>query len=328
MHKVWFLLLPGFPLVDVSGMLAVFEAASALRRKGNNIADYRVRLASAAGGPVFSSSGVALSTAAPPHRLRGSANTLVVSGAPDAASAPDGPASVQCLHEWLTRSRRHLSRCAMLGTRALLPLVPEIRSVPRRERRAPLDPPRVRRESSTPFSARVATRGWRVVEPGQGVDLALSWVEEDRGAEFADSLASRLPEPRSRRYGMKRYRRVPVKQSFVDARIVKLHLWIATHLHEKLSVARLAQEVHMSARSFARFYRRETGLTPGRGVQQIRLDTACRLIETSTRPLKAIAAQCGYGSREVMRRVFLRNLQMTPREYRRRHATAIGGQPT
>jgi transcriptional regulator GlxA family with amidase domain len=99
-----------------------------------------------------------------------------------------------------------------------------------------------------------------------------------------------------------------------------LHLWIATHLREKLSVARLAQEVYMSARSFARFYGHATGLTPGRGVQQIRLDTACRLIETSTRPLKAIAAQCGYGSQEVMRRVFLRSLGMTPLEYRRRHA--------
>ena len=76
----------------------------------------------------------------------------------------------------------------------------------------------------------------------------------------------------------------------------------------------------MSTRSFARFYERATGLSPGRGVQQIRLDTARRLLETTTRPLKAIAAQCGYGSQEVMRRAFVRDLQMTPREYRRRHA--------
>lgn len=84
----------------------------------------------------------------------------------------------------------------------------------------------------------------------------------------------------------------------------------------------LAQQIHMSARSFARFYRRATGVTPGRGVQQIRLEMACRLIEKSTRPLKTIAAECGYGSQEVMRRVFLRSLRMTPIEYRRRHATA------
>ncbi|SOE06357.1 Transcriptional regulator GlxA family, contains an amidase domain and an AraC-type DNA-binding HTH domain [Variovorax sp. YR752] len=327
MHKVWLLLFPGFPLVDVSGMLAVFEAANALRRNGSDSADYGVRLISAAGDPVLSSSGVALSAGALPHQLAGRANTLVIAGEPEAASAAQAPLSMQRLREWLSNSRRHLSRCAMLGAKALL-LVPDLRRVRRRKRPAPPAPPYARMERSAPFAARVAMRGWRIIEPGQGVDLALSWVEEDRGTGFADTIASRLPEPRSRRYGMKRYRSVLIEQPAHDARITELHLWIATHLREKLSVARLAQEVHMSARSFARFYKRETGLTPGRGVQQIRLDTACRLIETSTRPLKAIAAQCGYRSREVMRRVFLRSLQMTPCEYRRRHAMASGSRPT
>jgi transcriptional regulator GlxA family with amidase domain len=80
----------------------------------------------------------------------------------------------------------------------------------------------------------------------------------------------------------------------------------------------------MSTRSFARFYERSTGLSPGRGVQQLRLDAARRLLETSALPLKTIAGQCGYGSQEVMRRAFVRDLQMTPREYRRRLATMKG----
>jgi len=318
MHKVWLLLLPEFLLLDVIRMLAVFKAANAaLRRTRNKLAGYDVRLASAAGGPTLSSSGVALSTNALPRRLAGRASTLFISGEPVPGAAE--AAGVQRLREWLCRNQRRLSRCAVLGAKALLPPVPDARVVRRQGRTAP---PALRRRGRRPdpFTARTKTRGWRVIEPGQGADLARSWIEEDRGAAFVETLASRMPGPRSRRCGMPRCRLTPVEPPAPDARISALHRWMATHLQEKLSVARLAQEVHMSTRSFARFYERATGLSPGRGVQQIRLDTARRLLETSTRPLKAIAAQCGYGSQEVMRRAFVRDLQMTPREYRRRHA--------
>lgn len=320
MHKVWLLLLPGFLLLDVIRMLAVFKAANASLRRTRNkkLAGYDVRLASAAGGQTLSSSGVALSTDALPHRLAGRASTLFISGEPIPGAAE--AAGVQRLREWLSRNRRRLSRCAVLGAQALLPPAPGARVVQRQGRATP---PALRCGGQGPdlFAAGMRTRNWRVIEPGQGADLALSWIEEDRGAAFVETLASRLPGPRSRRCGMLRRRRLPLEPPAPDARIGALHQWIAAHLQEKLSVARLAQEVHMSTRSFARFYERVTGLSPGRGVQQIRLDTACRLLETSTRPLKAIAAQCGYGSQEVMRRAFVRDLQMTPREYRRRHAT-------
>ncbi|MDQ0027904.1 transcriptional regulator GlxA family with amidase domain [Variovorax paradoxus] len=314
MHKVWLLLLPGFLLLDVIRMLAVFKAANAsLRRTRNKFAGYDVRLVSAAGGQTLSSSGVALSTSALPHRLVGRASTLFISGEPDPGAA--GAAGVQRLREWLSGNRRRLSRCTVLGAKTLLQLAPDARVVQQQGRAAP---PALRRRRPGPDpTACTKTRGWRVIDPSQGADLVLSWIEEDWGAAFVETLASRMPGPRGRRYGIPRRCRRPVEP---DARISALHRWIATHLQEKLSVARLAQEVHMSTRSFARFYERATGLSPGRGVQQIRLDTARRLLETSTRPLKAIAAQCGYGSQEVMRRAFVRDLQMTPREYRRRHA--------
>ncbi|CAN7660871.1 helix-turn-helix domain-containing protein [Variovorax paradoxus] len=319
MHKVWLLLLPGFLLLDVIRMLEVFKAANAsLRRTRNNkLAGYDVRLASAAGGQTLSSSGVALSTGALPHRLAGRASTLFITGEPVPGAV--GATGVQRLREWLSRNRRRLSRCAVLGAEALLPPVPEARVVRRQGRTAP---PALRCGGQGPdlFAAGTRTRSWRVIDPGQGADLALSWIEEDRGAAFVETLALRMPGPRGRRCGMTRRRRLPLEAPAPDARIGVLHQWIAAHLQEKLSVARLAQEVHMSTRSFARFYERATGLSPGRGVQQIRLGAARRLLETSTRPLKAIAAQCGYGSQEVMRRAFVRDLQMTPREYRRRHA--------
>lgn len=318
MHKVWLLLLPGFLLVDVMNLRAVFKAGNASRGARKGITGYDLRLASAAGGSILSSSGVALSTRAVPHDLVGRPSTLFISGQPDPASS--GPTGLRRLRAWLSDNRRHLSRCAVQGSEALLARAPRVRVVHRRGRAAPQAPRRGRR-GPAPFKGCTGTRDWRVVAPGQGTDLALSWIEEDRGTAFVKALASRLPRPRSHRHGMPRPSHRPVAAPAPDARIAMLHRWIAAHLHETFGVTRLAQELHMSTRSFARFYERATGLSPGRGLRQIRLDCACRRLETSTPPLKTIAAQCGYGSPEVMRRAFVRDLQMTPREYRRRHAT-------
>ncbi|KIQ35372.1 AraC family transcriptional regulator [Variovorax paradoxus] len=316
MHKVWLLLFPGFLLVDVVDMRAVFEAAArTLRRRRDNLAGYNLRLTSAAGGPVLSSSGVALSTSALPRQLVGRTASLVISGDPTPVT---GPSSVPRLREWLRDNGRQLRRCALMGTKAWMPLLQDTKAARRRPLAAPVAPGR-RMKGRDRVVGRIGTRAWRIAEPGQGRDLALSWIEEDRGTEFARRLSSHPPGPCPHRHGVPRHRQVPTNLPAPDARVDALHQWIANHLHEKLSVARLAQEVHMSIRSFVRFYERATGLSPGRGVQQIRLDTARRLIETSTRPFKAIAAQCGYGSQEVMRRAFVRDLRMTPREYRTRH---------
>jgi len=318
MHKVWLLLLPGFLLVDVMDLRAVFQAVNASRRARKGVDGYDVRLASAAGGPVLSSSGVALSTSAMPRDLVGRPSTLFISGEPDPTSA--GPTGLRRLRTWLSDNRRHLSRCAVQGAEALLPQQPQVHVVHPRGRAAQRASRQGRRGPAL-FKDRKKMRDWRIVEPDQGADLALSWIEEDRGTAFVNALASRLPRSYSRRCGMRRRSSRPINPPAPDARIAVLHRWIAAHLHEPLDVVRMAQQIHMSTRSFARFYERTTGLSPGRGLQQIRLDCACRRLETSTRPLKTIAAQCGYGSPEVMRRAFVRDLQMTPREYRRRHAT-------
>lgn len=321
MHKVWLLLLPGFPLVDISGMLSVFEAANSLLEQEDQPAAYDVRLASASGGPVIGSSGVSLSTDALPRQLAGRTNTLVVALRPDVFPDAGEAADAQYLHEWLMNSRGSLVRCAVLGPGTPLSPVGTVRLQDIPATRAHLQ---LREESASPFTDHMATQGWPSIEPGQGLDLALSWIEADWGEAFANTLASRLPDPLSEHYGVRRYRSALIEQPSDEPRLAGLHQWIAMHLREELGVERLARQIHMSTRSFARFHVRATGFTPGCAVQQIRLDSACRLIETSKRPLKAIAAQCGYGSQEVMRRVFLRGLGMTPREYRRLHTTASG----
>ncbi len=165
MHKVWLLLLSGFLLLDIIRVLAVFKAANAsLRRTRGKLAGYDVRLASATGGQALSSSGVALSTRALPRRLVGRASTLFISGEPDPDLA--GPAGVWRLREWLSGNRRRLSRCAVLGARALLPRASAVHPVLRQRRAAP---PAPRRAQGADLPAACTNAdGWRVVEPGQG----------------------------------------------------------------------------------------------------------------------------------------------------------------
>ena len=86
-------------------------------------------------------------------------------------------------------------------------------------------------------------------------------------------------------------------------------------------VEAMAQRVHMSPRHFARAFRAETGLTPARYVERVRLEAARRQLEESDEPVAAVAAGCGFGTSETMRRAFVRHLGVAPVEYRRRFRT-------
>jgi transcriptional regulator GlxA family with amidase domain len=100
--------------------------------------------------------------------------------------------------------------------------------------------------------------------------------------------------------------------------IRELQAWIGDHLDGDLSVEALADRVAMSPRNFARVFRRETGMTPGSFVEQSRIEGARRLLEESMEAIDTIAADCGFGTRQSMRRAFLRTLGVPPGSYRDR----------
>jgi transcriptional regulator GlxA family with amidase domain len=99
--------------------------------------------------------------------------------------------------------------------------------------------------------------------------------------------------------------------------------WIADHPDQDLTVEALAQRAGMSPRNFARVFARESGITPAKYVEQVRVDAARRRLEESYQPLEAIAKQTGFGSIESLRRVFLRHLKTTPGAYRQHFQRSI-----
>jgi len=149
-----------------------------------------------------------------------------------------------------------------------------------------------------------------------GIDLALAWVEEDCSSAMAHEAARELVLYLRRPGGQKQLSVSLSTQASEMTSIQGLQIWIAEHLHDRLSVQVLAHQTSMSVRNFERVFTREVGRTPSQYVMHVRVEAVRRQLERTDKGLKQIAAATGFGSVEVMRRAFIRLVGMTPRHYR------------
>jgi len=149
-----------------------------------------------------------------------------------------------------------------------------------------------------------------------GIDLALAWVEEDCGATIAQEVARELVLFLRRSGGQKQLSVSLSAQASEMKAIQELQLWIADNLRKKLSVQVLADRVAMSVRNFERVFMREVGRAPSQYVLQARVEAVRHQLERTERGLEQIAAACGFGSADVMRRSFSRFVGVTPNQYR------------
>jgi transcriptional regulator GlxA family with amidase domain len=161
---------------------------------------------------------------------------------------------------------------------------------------------------------------WTSAGVTAGIDLYLAIVDHDHGAHLAHQVAkmlvvfARRPGGQSQLSAQLRTR-PPTTPSIAD-----LQRWLTDHLDEDLSVDALAERAAMSRRTFARAFRRETGTTPAAFVEQLRLEAACRLLETTDLTVAAIAHQVGIRHAETLHRAFVRQVGTTPDRYRQQVA--------
>jgi len=101
-------------------------------------------------------------------------------------------------------------------------------------------------------------------------------------------------------------------------RFDELHNWILGNLKNDLNIEQLADYVAMSPRNFSRLYSSETGRTPAKAVEAFRVEAARNMLVDKKLTLSVIAARCGFGDDERMRRSFIRHLEVTPQHYRER----------
>jgi transcriptional regulator GlxA family with amidase domain len=151
-----------------------------------------------------------------------------------------------------------------------------------------------------------------------GIDLSLALLEEDHGAALALDVARMLVVFLKRPGNQTQFSASLAEQKTERKPLHELQVWMAAHLNFDLSVEALAQRVAMSRRNFQRVFAAEIGLPPARYIEKLRVEAARRYLERSTQGLDEIADRCGFGSADVMGRVFMRVLRITPGEYRGR----------
>lgn len=157
-----------------------------------------------------------------------------------------------------------------------------------------------------------------------GIDACLHLVRKLQGSEVANAIARRMVVPPHREGGQAQYIERPVPKESAGG-IREVLTWMQEHLDEELSVDRLAQQAFLSARTFARRFRDETGTTPYRWLLRQRLLLAQQLLERSDDTVESIAAQVGFADAAALRYQFSRMLGVTPYTYRR---TFRGAQPS
>jgi transcriptional regulator GlxA family with amidase domain len=159
---------------------------------------------------------------------------------------------------------------------------------------------------------------WTSAGVTAGMDLALALVEEDLDRDAALQIARHLVLFLRRPGNQSQFSATLAAQQPGREPLRELQRFVVEHVGAVHSVEAMAARAHMSPRHFARAFRAETGVTPARYVERVRLEAARRRLEDSTDPIATIAADCGFGTPETMRRVFLRALEVGPAEYRRR----------
>lgn len=159
---------------------------------------------------------------------------------------------------------------------------------------------------------------WTSAGVTAGMDLLLALVEEDHGHELALAVARELVLFLRRPGDQKQFSAVLAAQSRGGSRLGPVMAWMAENLHRPLSVEALAERACLSPRQFARVFREETGVTPARFLEQLRVEAARRRLESGRGGLAAVVASCGFGTEETMRRAFLRQIGASPGDYRDR----------
>ncbi|PBJ25827.1 HTH-type transcriptional regulator CdhR [Pseudomonas ogarae] len=310
-------------VLDVTGPLQVFASANDLARQQGLSLPYTPKVIAVGGGAVMSSAGLAL--LAEPLPSEGS-DTLLIAGGWGVYEAAKDPALVAWVKEHGLRSRRVASVCTgafLLAASGWLDGRRVVTHWTRCEQLAEQHP-QLRVEPNPIFINDGPV--WTSAGVTAGIDLALALVEEDLGRAVALEVARHLVVFLKRPGGQSQFS-VTLSLQKQGSRFDDLHAWIAENLTRDLGLSSLAAEAGMSERSFVRHYRADTGQTPARAVELIRVETARRLLSDTAVSIKRVAVQCGFGSEETLRRSFLRAMGVTPQAYRERFAVSPQADP-
>ena len=307
-RKIACVIFPDFQILDATGPIAAFEIADRIAPGA-----YALEVLAAGGGEVASSSGVRLLAR---DLDEATYDTLVVAGGNGSRDFAGLAETVAWIKRRAGVVRRTASVCSGAYLLAEAGLLDGRRATThwsrsdhfaRRYPQVRLQPDRIFvREGDVWTSAGITA----------GIDLALALIEDDLGAEVARRAAQQLVVHQRRPGGQSQFSAL-LEMGGPNGRFADLMMWIRERLAEPLSVERLADRAAMSPRHFARAFAAETGVTPAKAVERLRLEAARARVETGHEPIDRVALSAGFGDPERMRRAFLRAFGQPPQALRR-----------
>jgi transcriptional regulator GlxA family with amidase domain len=308
-RSIGFFLFPDFQILDAAGPIGAFEIAGRRASCG-----YAISTLATTAGAVRSSSGATMTA----ERLDPDArfDTFIVVGGNGSRLPAAHPPTLDLVRAVAANARRTASVCSGAFVLAAAGLLDGRRATTHWERCAEFAQrfPRVRLEPD-----RIYVRDepvWTSAGITAGIDLALAMIADDLGEAVAKWTAQQLVVYHRRPGGQSQFSAL-LELERPGGRFGGLMDWMRERLHEPLGVERLASQAAMSPRNFARAFLAETGVTPARAVERLRVEAARERIEAGPEPIDIVARHAGFGDPERMRRAFLRAYGQPPQALRR-----------
>ncbi|NVJ99300.1 MAG: GlxA family transcriptional regulator [Alphaproteobacteria bacterium] len=318
--KIVFVAFGGAQVLDITGPFQVFAAAN----EELETPAYDLTLANIDTDDVSTSAGLILKAESLSHIDPTTVHTVIAVGghAPNVQAAMKNAAGM----EWLQAAARHAERIGSVCTGTFLLAAAGI-----------IDGKRV----ATHWQAAGALQKhypslnvdceslyvedgnvWTSAGVTAGIDMALALVERDLGRPLAMNIARRLVIYARRPGNQSQFSTLLESQTKATGPLAKSLDWMAKNIREPVGVADAADAAGMSERSFHRKFFAETGDTPARYMEKLRLEAARTLLESPDLPLKTVAAESGFGTPIRLIQAFERRFGLSPTAYRKLHGMA------
>jgi transcriptional regulator GlxA family with amidase domain len=303
------LIFPDFQLLDAAGPISAFEIAA--RQAGAAAA---IRTLAVTPGPVRSSSGVEM--LARGLKPSGAITTLIVAGGEGSRTAAACPKTLAFVRAMAKRGIRIASVCSGAFILAEAGLLDGRRATThwQRTRQLMAAYPKVKLEAD-----QIYTRDgniWTSAGITAGIDLSLAMIAEDFGDEVAQQTAKQLVLYHRRSGGQSQFSSL-LELKTPTGRFGPLLGWVREHLDAPLTVEDMAEQAGMSSRHFTRAFIAETGTTPSKAVERLRIEVARQRVQSSSEAIERVAETTGFRDPERMRRAFIRAFGQPPQSLRR-----------
>jgi transcriptional regulator GlxA family with amidase domain len=321
MRRIIFVLYGGAAALDVVGPSEVFSAAS--RRAGKD--QYRIDVASVGAGIVSTCSGVDIQSRTLLDIEPAANDTVIVAGGFGPAVGP--AMQDRQLLDWLQRAARRVERVGAVCSGSFVLAAAGLLEGRRAATHWIATRSMARMFPGTSVDANaifvVDGRIWTSAGASTGIDMALAMVEHDHGRTMANEIAAELVLYVRRPGFQSQFSESLVIQTSASDPMHQVITWVRKNLRTA-DVTSAARAAALSVRTLHRRCVEQLGATPARLIDRVRLDHARMLLAGSRLSAKRLAVHCGFGSAANMKRVFMRELGISPQEYQLLHSRPAG----